>query len=180
MIGIGAAGARRDDRVVQVEERAMEADRRTGQKLTKDGKALIQPLAPRCRVHSAHRDLVTILATHPNSEDEPARGEPCEVSEMAGHQHGMAQRQQVNTNVDRQCRMEHRQRRGLHEAVGPIAEEAHVVAAADIVDVGLPDLRQKFAGGCRIPVEQAEWREHADPGGRGGDRLHCIRHVSTL
>jgi len=82
----------------------------------------------------------------------------------AGDQDGMAQRQQIHAGVHGQRGMQHGQRRGLDEAVEPQAgEEAHVVAAADVVDARVADLRQKGAGGLRAPLEQAVGREHADP-----------------
>ena len=98
---------------------------------------------------------MAILATHADSEDEPSRSELGEVSELPRHQHRMAQRQQVNANVDGQRRMEHRQRRGLHEAVGADAEEAHVIAAADIVDARVRGLGQELPGSLWTPAEQA-------------------------
>jgi hypothetical protein len=156
----------RDDRLVEVEVRAVEADRRAGQQLANDDQALIHSLAPRRRVHPAHRDLVTVLAAYPDPQYQPSGSELGKVSQLAGHQHGMAQRQQVNTDVDGQRRMEHRQRRGLYEAVESQAEEAHVVAAADVVDARLPGLRQNVPGRGRIPAgQQGNRREHAHPGG---------------
>ena len=83
----------------------MEADRVAIQQLTNDGETFIHPPAPSGRVHPADRDFVPILPAHPDTEDEPSRSEPGEVSELACHQHRMAQRQQVDANVDGQRRM---------------------------------------------------------------------------
>ena len=148
MIGIGAAGAGSDDRLVEVEERAVEGDRAPGQELAHDGEAFVHPRAPGRRVHPADRDLVAVLAAHPDPEDEPPGGEPGDVRELAGHQDGMAQRQQVHAAVDGQRGVEHRQRGGLDEPVEPHAgEEAHMVAAADMVDARLGGLRQECPRG---------------------------------
>ena len=117
----------------------------------------------------------------PTPKTSRAGSELGEVSELAGHQHGMAQRQQVNADVDGQRRMQHRQRRGLHEAVEPAAaKEAYVVAAADIVDARVRDLRQELPSGLLVLLEQAKRREHANPGGWSADSLCGIRHISTL
>src|SRR5580658_8367744 len=77
--------------------------------------------------------------------------------------------------------MQHRQRRGLHEAVEPAAaEETYVVAAAYIVDACVRDLRQELPGGLLVLLEQVKRREHANPGGWSADSLCEIRHISTL
>src|SRR5207344_759553 len=70
------------DHVVQVEERAVERHRLSGQKLAHDGEAFVHPPAPAGRVHSAGRDLVAILTANPGPEDEPARGDPGDVGEL--------------------------------------------------------------------------------------------------
>jgi hypothetical protein len=57
---------RRDNHLVQVEKRAVEAHRATIQQLADDGQALIHPPASRRRVHPAYRDLVAVLATYPD------------------------------------------------------------------------------------------------------------------
>ena len=107
-----------------------------------------------------------VLAADPGPEDEPAGGELSEVGQLAGHQDGMAQRQQVHAGVDRQRGVEHRQRRGLDEPVESQAgEEADVVSAADVVDAFLRGLRQERARCLRALLEQSERREHADPDG---------------
>ncbi len=76
--------------------------------------------------------------------------------------------------------MQHRQRRGLHQPIEPEAEEADVVAAADIVDAGISHLGQILHGGIPALVEQARRREHADPEGWRAIGLCGIRHISTL
>jgi len=120
-----------DERLVEVEERAVEGDRAPGQELAHDGEAFVHPRAAGRRVHPADRYLVAVLAAHPDPEDEPPGGEPRDVGELAGHQDGMTQRQQVHAAVDGQRGVEHRQRGGLDEPVEPQAgEEAHMVAAA--------------------------------------------------
>ena len=141
----------------------MEADRLTGQQLPRDGEAFIHPLSPGRRVYPADRDLVAVLAAYPGPEDEPPGGEPGDVGELAGHQDGMAQRQQVHAAVDGQRGMKHRQCRGLHQPVEPHPGEAHVVAAANVVDAFFADVRQEGAGGLRALLQQAGGREHADP-----------------
>ena len=75
--------------------------------------------------------------------------------------------------------MQHRQRRGLHQPIEPEAEEADVVAAADIVDAGISHLGQILHGGIPALVEQARRREHADPEGWRAIGLCGIRHIST-
>ena len=140
-----------DDRFVEVEEPAVEGDRLTGQQLAHDREAFVHPLAPGRRVHPADRDLVAVLTAYPDPEDEPPGGEPGDVGELAGHQDGMAQRQQVHAGVDGQRGMKHRQRGGLHEPVEPQRRrKAHVVAAADVVDACLarpaPGMRGRSPG----------------------------------
>jgi len=77
--------------------------------------------------------------------------------------------------------MEHRQRGGLHEAVESEAEEADMVAAADIVDARLPGLRQKVPGHGRVPAgQQGDRREHANSGGRGAGGWRGVSHTLTL
>ena len=142
----------------------MEGDRLTGQQLAHDGEAFIHPPAPGRRVHPAHRDFAAILAAYPGPEDEPPGGEPGKVGQLAGHQDGMTQRQQVHTAVDGQRGMKHRQRGGLHQPVEPRAGETDVVAAADVIDARLCGLREECAGSLRALLEQTERREHADPG----------------
>lgn len=70
--------------------------------------------------------------------------------------------------------MKHRQCGGLHEAVEPDAGEAHMVSAADMVDARLIGLRQERASNLRTLLEQAEGREHADPG-RCSRAASCVR-----
>src|SRR6185437_15642837 len=70
--------------------------------------------------------------------------------------------------------------RGLHQAIEPEAEEAHVVAAADIVDARISHPGQILHGGIPPLVEQARRREHAHPGGRRAIGLYGIRYISTL
>src|SRR5690242_18514477 len=79
----------RDDRLVQVEERAVEAHRATVEQPAEDGQALIHPAAARRRVHPAYRDLVAVLATYPNPKDKPSGSELGEVRQLAGYEHGM-------------------------------------------------------------------------------------------
>jgi hypothetical protein len=178
---------RSDDRVVKVEEPAVVRDRLAGQQLAHDSKAFIHPQAAGRRVHPADRDFVAVLTAYPHAEDEPARSDPGEVGQLAGHQDGMTQRQQVHAGVHGQRRVKHRQRGGLHEPVEPqAAEETDVVAAADMVQACLLGLRQDGAGCLRAPLEQPGRQEHADPGGhfrgpfflrpggRGDERL-CLR-----
>jgi len=86
---------RGDDRLIEVEERAVEGDCLTGQQLAHDGEAFIHPPAPGRRVHAADRYFVAILTAYPGPEDQPPGGEPGDVGQLAGHQDGMAQRQQV-------------------------------------------------------------------------------------
>ena len=76
----------------------------------------------------------------------------------------MAQRQQVQAAIDGQRGVRHRQRGGLHEPVEPQAGETNVVTAADVIDACLIDPGQECAGSLRALLEQAEGREHADPG----------------
>ena len=165
MMGTGSGRRGGDDCFVKVEEPAVEGDRLAGQQLAHDGQAFIHPQAPGRRVHPADRDFVAILAAYPDAEDEPSGGEPGDVGQLAGHQDGMAQRQQVHAAVDGQRGVKHRQRRGLHEPVEPQAGETDVVAAADVVDAFLLGLRQECAGSLRALLEQPGRREHADPGG---------------
>jgi hypothetical protein len=163
----GLGRGRGDERLVEVEEPAVEGDRLAGEQLADDGEALVHPQAPGRRVHSADRDFAAVLAADPGSEDEPPRRELRDVGQLARHQDGMAQRQQVHAGVDRHRGVEHRQRGGLHEPVEPDAgQEADVVAAADVVDAGLRGVRQERAGRLRAEFEQPGRREHADPDGR--------------
>jgi hypothetical protein len=120
---------------------------------------------------------VAVLATDPDTEDEPPRSQALDVRELAGHQDGMAQRQQVHAGVDRQRGMKRRQRGGLHEPVEPHAgEEAHVIAAADMVDARLGGLRQERPRGSWAMPEQVERRKHAHPR-RSGRRLYRCRRA---
>jgi len=106
---------------------------------------------------------MAILTADPGPEDEPARGDPGDVGELARHQHGMAQRKQVHAGMDGQHGMQHRQRGRLHQPVEPHpAEEAHMVPAADVVDAGRRHPRQVGPGCLRGLLEQAQGREHAD------------------
>ena len=107
---------------------------------------------------------MAVFVTHPDPEDEAPGSDPVYVRELAGHEDGMAQRQQVHAAVDRQRGMEHGQRGGLHEPVEPCAGEAHVVSAADMADARVPGLRQECPGSLRAPFQQVEGREHAHPG----------------
>ena len=178
MMGTGLGRRGRDDRFVKVEEPAVEGDRLAGQQLAHDGQAFIHPQAPGRRVHPAAGDFAAILAAYPDAEDEPSGGEPGDVGQLAGHQDGMAQRQQVHAAVDGQRGVKHRQRGGLHEPVEAQAgDETDVVAAADVVDAFLLDLRQECAGSLRALLEQPGRREHADPDGasRAAPCLRCRR-----
>jgi hypothetical protein len=69
----------------------VERHRLSGQELAHDSEAFVHPPAPASRVHSAGRDLMAILTADPGPEDEPARGDPGDVGELARHQHRMAQ-----------------------------------------------------------------------------------------
>ena len=114
--GDGRGRRGRDDRVVKVEERAVEAGGRAGQELAHDGEALVHPQTPGRRVHPADRDFMAVLAPHADSEDEATGSDPVDVRELAGHQDGMAQRQQVDAGVDGQGGMKHGQRGGSARA----------------------------------------------------------------
>jgi hypothetical protein len=149
----------------------VESDRLAGHQLAHDGEAFIHPQPPGRRVHPADRDFAAVLAAYPGPEDEPARGEPGDVGQLAGHQDGMAQRQQVQAGVDRQRGMKHRQHGGLDEPVEAQAGETDVVSAADVVDACLLHVRQECAGSLRALLQQPGRREHADPG--GGSRAAC-------
>jgi hypothetical protein len=106
---------------------------------------------------------MAVLATHPDPEYEAPGSDPVDVCELAGHEDGMAQRQQVHAAVDRQRGIEYGQRGSLHEPVEPCAGEAHVVSAADMADARLPGPRQQCPSSLRAPFQQVEGREHADP-----------------
>jgi hypothetical protein len=143
----------------------MVRDRFTGQQLTHDSEAFIHPQATGRRVHPADRDFAAILAADPDAEDEPSRGDTGKVGQLAGHQDGMTQRQQVHAGVDGERRMKHRQRGGLHQPVEPhAAGETDVVAAADMVDAFVLGLRQERVSRLRALLKEPERREHADPG----------------
>jgi len=51
-----------------------------------------------------------VLTAYANPEDKPPGSELADIGKLAGHQDGMAQRQQVHATVDRQGGMKHRQR----------------------------------------------------------------------
>ena len=75
----------------------------------------------------------------------------------------MTQRQQVHTRHDGQRRVQHRQRGGLQETVQAGAdEEAHVVAAADVVDAGVVHTTEIRRRVIRVP-ERPGRREDPDP-----------------
>jgi hypothetical protein len=112
---------------------------------------------------------VPVLAADAHAEGQPPGREALKIRELPGHQDRMAQRQQVQAAGDPQRGSQRGQGRGLHEPVeAQASDEAHVVAAADMVDAGLADAGQERPGGGRIPAQQVEGREHADPRGRGG------------
>ena len=91
--------------------------RRPGQQRAHHLQALVHPPPPGGRVDAADLDLVPILTTDPDPEDQPARREPGEVGQLPGHRHRVAQRQEVEPAMDRQCRMQHRQGGGLEQPV---------------------------------------------------------------
>jgi hypothetical protein len=159
--GRGMCGG--DERLIKVEELAMEGDRCARQELANDGEAFLHPQPSGGRVHPADRGFVAVLTTHPDTEDEAPRSDPVDICELPGHQDGMTQRQQVHAAEDGQCGMEHGQRGGLHEPVEPCAGEAHVVSAADMVDARLPGPRQQCPSSLPAPFQQVEGRKHADP-----------------
>jgi hypothetical protein len=70
--------------------------------------------------------------------------------------------------------MEHRERRGLHQPVEPDVGEAHMIGAAQVVDARVADPGQEAASGRRALLQQAEWREHADPR-RPGRLVRLVR-----
>ncbi len=174
--GNGGGRCRCDDRVLEVEELAVEGDRLAGQELTHDGEAFVHPQAPGCRVDAADRDFVAILATDADAEDKPSGSDPVDVGELPGHMDGMAQRQQVHAGMDRQRRMEHRKRGGLQEPVEPNArKEAHMIPAANMVDARVTQLPQEHPGSLGALLEHSERRKHANPGRRvpGSRVLRC-------
>ena len=112
---------------------------------------------------------MAILTANPGPEDEPARGDPGDVGELARHQHGMAQRKQIHAGVDGQRGMKHRQRGRLHQPVKPRpGEETHMIPAADVVDARRRHPRQEGPGSLWVLLEQAQGREHTDPDRRPG------------
>jgi hypothetical protein len=141
----------------------VKGDRCARQELAQDGEAFVHPQTPGGWVHPADRDFAAVLTAYPDSEGEPPGSDPVDVCELAGHEDGMAQRQQVDAAVDGQCGMEHCQRGGLHEPIEPYAGKTHMVSASDMVDARLADPRQECPGGLRALLEQVEGREHADP-----------------
>ena len=111
---------------------------------------------------------MAVLAADADAEDQAPGGEPLDVGQLAGDQHRMAQRQQVEATVDLQRGVQLGQRRGLHEPVeARTGEEAHVIRAADMVEACVADQGEIGPGRGRIPVEQVDGREHAHPDGWG-------------
>jgi hypothetical protein len=68
-----------NDRLIELEEGAVEGGRLTGQQLAHHGQAFVHPQAPGRRIHPADRDLMAVLAAYPGPKDESARGEPSEI-----------------------------------------------------------------------------------------------------
>ena len=106
MIGIGSAGAGEMTASSRSKNVPWKVTAFPVSKLAHDGEAFVHPPAPARRVHPADRDLVAILTADPDPEDQPPGGDPGDVGELARHQDGMAQRQQVHAGVDRQRGMQ--------------------------------------------------------------------------
>jgi hypothetical protein len=84
---------REHERLLEVEVVAATGDRLAGEQRPQHGKALIGPTPASRRVDPADLALVAVLAAHAHTQRQPPRGKLGGGGELAGDQHGMAQRQ---------------------------------------------------------------------------------------
>ena len=113
----------------------MEGRRLAGEQRAQHLEALVHATAARARVDAADGVLVWVLATDPDTEDQPPGREQLEVGDLAGDERRVAEREQVDGHVDRDGGVGHRERRRAQEAVRPRAdEETDVVGRADVVE----------------------------------------------
>jgi hypothetical protein len=125
---------------------------------------------------------MAILAAHADPEREAAGSEPVDVGELASHEYGVTQGEEVHAAVDRHCRVEHGHRGRLYKPVEPNAGETHVISAADMIDTGVASARQECPGHLRALCQQVEGREHADPyrRRRAASRVRCGRRRAAF
>ena len=65
-----------------------------------DGEALVHAPPPCSGVDAADLELVGVLATEPDTEEEATRREGGKVSHLAGHGDGVAEREQIDRAGD--------------------------------------------------------------------------------
>ena len=86
-------------------------------------------------VDAADLHLVAILPADAHAEDEAARPETFQVGQLAGNEHRVAQRQEVDPGVHGESGIERGDHPGVQEPVEAGAgEEADVITAADVVE----------------------------------------------
>ncbi len=145
---------------MQCEVRSVVVDGLTRHQLTDDVQRLVHPAAPCCRIDTTDLDLVGILATDADAEQEPARRQGGEVGELPGDGDRVAQREQVHGGVRRHSLGHRKDSRSAEQSIESGADdEADVVAHPEMIKATL--LGELDQGTTSRRLEQADAREDA-------------------
>ena len=102
-----------DQGFVHVEELAVVGDRCSGEQGPQDAQRFVHAAPPGAWVDTADLELVRVLAADSDAEGEPAGVPLRHGGELSGHQHGMAQRQQIHRDERARARARRRVRGSL-------------------------------------------------------------------
>jgi hypothetical protein len=129
-------GGRPELRALEGEELAGMGDLLAGEEAAQQSERLVHPTPPGPRVHATGRDLGAVVAADAEPETQAPGGELGEREELACHQEGVAQDEQVHREVDVEI-ARGQDRGGVDQSiVAHAAVEHHVVTDPDVVHPG--------------------------------------------
>jgi hypothetical protein len=159
-----------------VKELAREVDGPSAEQRAEQGQTLVHASSSRARVDAAELDLPAVVAADADPEHQAAASILPERRELARDRHRMTKRKQVQPEVNVERVVEREERRGVHEAVPPVAlVEAHVVAPVNVIEARIRECGEELAPLARRMRREVRRQErHSDRRTRGplSDPVH--------